>query len=346
MSDSSDPLNQIMTALQQLQLENEILRDSFRELQARISTTPSLIQPQLPTNPATPEPQLPTMPTLSSPYILESKLSLLDKFDDTRARLRGFINQIRLIIRLQPQRYPTDFSQVGLVGTLLSGPAQAWFAPLVETASPLLENFSEFIADLEATFGETDRRRTALTKLFSLQQGSRPASIYASEFRQLACDVNWDDQALCDQFRRGLRNDVKNLLLNFPEPTSLSQVISQAVQCDNRLFESRLEERGPRRFQPSTRQTPIARPYISAPPASSNLSSSNDAHTPMEIDRTRFQPLTDAQRRYRRDNGLCLYCGTSGHVIRQCPVRNTRQQLYHASAIETSQQQENDHVQP
>ena len=43
MSDSSDPLNQIMTALQQLQLENEILRDSFRELQARISTTPSLI---------------------------------------------------------------------------------------------------------------------------------------------------------------------------------------------------------------------------------------------------------------------------------------------------------------
>jgi hypothetical protein len=153
--------------------------------------------------------------------------------------------------RLQPHHYPTDFSQVGLVGTLLSGPAQAWFALLVKTASPLLENFSEFLVDLEAMFGETDRRRTALTKLYSLQH-SRPTSVYTSEFRQLACNVNWDDRALCDQFRRGLCNDVKNLLLKFPEPTSLSQVISQAVRCDNLLFESRLEECGTLRFHPST----------------------------------------------------------------------------------------------
>ena len=42
-----------------------------------------------------------------------------------------------------------------------------------------------------------------------------PVSVYASEFRQLACDVQWDGQALCDHFRRGLRNEIKNLLLNF-----------------------------------------------------------------------------------------------------------------------------------
>ena len=122
----------------------------------------------------------------------------------SRAHLRGFINQIRLIIRLQPQRYASDFSRVGLVGTLLSGPAQTWFALLMETSSPLLDNFLAFLAflaELEATFGETDRWRTGLTKLYSLQQGSRPASFYASEFRQIACDVSWDDQDLCDQFR-------------------------------------------------------------------------------------------------------------------------------------------------
>ena len=51
-------------------------------------------------------------------------------------------------------------SWVGLVGTLLSGPAQAWFAPLMETSSPLLDNFPAFLAELEATFGEADRRRT------------------------------------------------------------------------------------------------------------------------------------------------------------------------------------------
>ena len=78
-----------------------------------------------------------------------------------------------------------------------------------------------------------------LTKLYSFQQGSCLASVDTSEFRQIACDVSWDDQALCDHFSRGLRNDVKTLLLNFLEPTSLSQVISQAIQCDNILFEIR-----------------------------------------------------------------------------------------------------------
>ena len=156
-----------------------------------------------------------------------------------RVHLRDVNNQIQLLIRLQPQRYASDFSRVGLVSTFLSRPTQVWFVPLVETSSPLLENFTTFIDELEATFGETDRRRTTLRKLYSFQQGSHPVSICASEFRQIACDVSWDDQALCDHFSRGLRNDVKTLLLNFLEPTSLSQVISQAIQCDNRLFELR-----------------------------------------------------------------------------------------------------------
>ena len=92
--------------------------------------------------------------------------------------LRVFINQIRLIIRLQPQQYARDFSWVGLVGTLLSRPTQTWLETLVETSFPHLENFTAF----EATFGETDQRRTTLTKLYSVQQGSLPTSVYALEF--------------------------------------------------------------------------------------------------------------------------------------------------------------------
>ena len=118
-----------------------------------------------------------------------------------RAQLRGFINQIHLIIRLQPRCYSDDFRQVGLIGTLLTGQAQAWFAPLVETSSPLLNDFHAFLTEFEATFGETDRRRAALNKLYSLQQGSRSAPSYTSEFCQLTFDVEWDEQALRDLFR-------------------------------------------------------------------------------------------------------------------------------------------------
>ena len=114
-------------------------------------------------HPTTPHPLSPLStpsptPSSSHPYILEPSVSLPDKFNGWRAHLHGAINQIRFIIRLQPQGYASYFSRVDLVGTLLFGSGQAWFAPLVETSSPLLDNFPAFLAELEATFGETDRR--------------------------------------------------------------------------------------------------------------------------------------------------------------------------------------------
>ena len=74
------------------------------------------------------------------------------------------------------------------------------------------------------------------------RQGDRPTSAYAADFRLLASDIPWDDQALMEQFRYGLRNDVKDLLLTFPkEPKSLTEAISCAVRCDNCLFERHSE---------------------------------------------------------------------------------------------------------
>ena len=43
-----------------------------------------------------------------------------------------------------------------------------------------------------------------------------------------------------EQFHRGLRKDVNNLHLTFhDDPKSLTEAISRAVRCDNRLFERR-----------------------------------------------------------------------------------------------------------
>ena len=89
MPESTDNISQIMPTLQQLQLENEILRDSLRELQASTSMNPHPIEPNHPPSLASPTP---------NSYILEPKVSLPDKFDGSRSRLRGFVNQIRLII--------------------------------------------------------------------------------------------------------------------------------------------------------------------------------------------------------------------------------------------------------
>ena len=52
----------------------------------------------------------------SQSLLKEPKISLPTKFDGTRSQFRGFLNQVRLIIHMHPNRYPTDTTRVGLVG--------------------------------------------------------------------------------------------------------------------------------------------------------------------------------------------------------------------------------------
>jgi hypothetical protein len=57
------------------------------------------------------------------------------------------------------------------------------FAPILETSSPLLQDFNAFMAEFEAVFGDSDKARTSTNKLRRLQQGTRSTIVYASEFK-------------------------------------------------------------------------------------------------------------------------------------------------------------------
>ena len=94
---------------------------------------------------------------------------------------------------------------------------------LSERHSPLLEDFEGFVNEFQANFGDTDSMRTTVNKIRRLRQGDRPTSAYVA-------DIPWDEEALMDQFRQGLRNDVKDLLLTFhDDPKSLTEAISRAM---------------------------------------------------------------------------------------------------------------------
>jgi hypothetical protein len=85
------------------------------------------------------------------------------------------------------------------------------------------------MAEFETVFGDSDKANTLANKLRCFQQGTRSAIVYASEFRQLTCDVNWGEAALIDQFRCGLRDDVQDFLLTLVDPSSLSKAITQVI---------------------------------------------------------------------------------------------------------------------
>ena len=201
----------------------------------------------------------------------------------------------------------------------------SWFAPLLEQKSPLLEDFEAFIEEFKACFGDTDSVRTTINKIRRLRQWDRPASAYAADFRLLASDIPWDEQALMEQFWYGLRNDVKDFLLTFPEdPKSLTEAISRAVRCDNRLFERHSERQ---QLMVRSRLEPTYASLATRPLSrqSSNITPT-DVPTPMEIEATgRRGPLSDEEKQRRRANRLCLYCGGLGHIAINCPNRPKRQ---------------------
>jgi len=288
--------------------------------------------------PQTPAPEEAALPLVrQDPSIQQRKeprISLPDKFDGTRSKFRGFVNQIRLITALQPDRYPTEESRVGLVGTLLTGQALSWFAPLFEKRSPILNNFETFLEAFAEAFSEHDKARWATTKIRSLRQGTRSASVYASDFRQLACDINWDEEALMSQFHWGLKDDVKDLLLTLPDPQTLSEAISQAVRCDNRLFQRRQDQySGTSSRQLTTRY---------APTISANSVRSNSEVEDMQIDSVRVKPLTLEEKKRRMEEGLCLYCGEEGHRAGNCPKKQNRRTVKTRGAFV----QENEDAQP
>ncbi len=241
-------------------------------------------------------------------------------------------------MQLHPCRYFDDTTRVGFVGTLLNGTTTAWFAPILETSSPLLQDFNAFMAEFQAVFGDSDKARTSANKLCHLQQGTRSPIVYASKFRQLAYDVNWGEAALIDQFHCGLRDDVQDLLLTLADPSSFNEAITHAIRCDNRLFERRQEKKVTSNAQlwnsrPTTlplvpQTTPVARPASSGP-------------TPMQIDATKFKPLTEAEKLRRRTNNMCLYYGNPGHIDRQCPQKLVKLQV---QAVETPQKLENKNI--
>ncbi len=61
-------------------------------------------------------------------------------------------------------------------------------------------------------------------------------------FRQLVCNISWDETIFMSQFQFSLHSNVKNLILNMLDLTTLSQTIAQVVQCDNQFFECHREE--------------------------------------------------------------------------------------------------------
>uniref|UniRef100_A0A3B5QX72 CCHC-type domain-containing protein n=1 Tax=Xiphophorus maculatus TaxID=8083 RepID=A0A3B5QX72_XIPMA len=251
------------------------------------------------------------------PLPQEPRLSPPEVFCGEPSQCRPFITQCEIHFELQPSSFPSERAKVAYLISLLSGKAKIWGTAEWQKDSLICYSFNDFSKELIRVFDPCLPEREAARGLWRIKQGKRRINEYIIDFHTLSADSDWNDEALCDAFYQGLSENIKDELSTRDPPKDLADLETMASRIDQRMHERRLEKASDRLYPttslgvPSrlTMRSPLPKPP-SFPP--------QDQPEPMQIGRSR---LTPEERERRLKKGLCFYCGSEDHQLRQCPSK-------------------------
>uniref|UniRef100_A0A8P4GPN0 Gypsy retrotransposon integrase-like protein 1 n=1 Tax=Dicentrarchus labrax TaxID=13489 RepID=A0A8P4GPN0_DICLA len=308
-------LDEIVAAIQDLRCSVAALGSKLDQ----VSTPPTA--PTTATEAATPSAS-PAMPHAASPPPppREPHVPTPERYAGDLGACGRFLLQCSLVFQQQPLTYSSNSARVAFVISLLSGKAAQWATALWEKHSPICETFQRFSDELRKVFDHPVQGREAAKCLLNLRQGSGSVAEFSVEFRVLAAESGWDEEALQTVFVHGLLEIMKDELAARDSAASLDELISLAIRLDNRLRERRREKWGRSQASPFhalPRATISVDPQLAAPcKRPSSQVPPEPVEEPMQLGRTH---LTQAERQRRMRSGLCIYCGQHGHFLAACP---------------------------
>ncbi|KAG1927325.1 retrotransposable element [Pimephales promelas] len=283
------------------------ISDTGRAVQALVTQVSELTQHiqrlQVPTAPPTPTvpPTLPERTVTSEP-----RLPVPELYSGEPAFCRAFLTRCSMHFALQPRTFETEQAKVAFVLTLLTGKAALWGTAVWENQNSCCNSFQTLSDEMKKVFDRAVSGREAARTLTELRQGERSVSDFSIEFRTLAAECGWNEEAQWDMFLHGLADHVQREIYALDLPTTLNGLIDLALRVDARL--SRVE----RRVTSTRTFGGVDVPRSSGRDVVSPLFDPE----PMQVGRAR---LSREERERRRSQGLCLYCGGAGHYAYNCP---------------------------
>jgi hypothetical protein len=183
-------------------------------------------------------------------------------FSGEQKDLLPFLTKCQIKFDGQPSRFPDEKAKILYAGSRLEGMAFSWFQPLFSTSSdttkptpPELASFKAFSDALTVIYGDPNLEATAVREIRLLHQTGSAAE-YAAKFESKKQYMNWNDEALRDQFYVNLKDEIKDEIAPVGKPKTYLDMKNLAIRLDSRLFERRLE-----RSAATTRPKPASRPF-------------------------------------------------------------------------------------
>lgn len=258
------------------------------------------------------------------------KIATPEKFSGERgAKAENFLLQCGLYFLMRPNDFPNDATRIAFAISFLTDTAAVWGQPVIRDMvnGRAAHSWNWFKDQFTIAYGDADRIGTSTRALERLSQTGRVAD-YATTFRQYSVDVQWNDQALRDKFRTGLKDRIKDELARDVMPATFEGLVERAIRIDTRFIEREQERRltqaphapfHPRPTAPirPTVTTASYRPPAGPPPPRAPVPNAPRppvrAPDAMDLDGNRHK-LTPQERQHRADNKLCFYCGQAGHT--------------------------------
>ncbi|CEI70973.1 unnamed protein product [Fusarium venenatum] len=159
-----------------------------------------------------------------------------DSYDGNAEHLQGFLTALRSYQLYYPVQFSTDEMKTRHAMSLLKGKAQRLMEPIVrdyvnnprherkDMTRLVYDKYENFEQELIHAFGLANERREAESKIRNLRQ-TGSAAAYLSEYRYQAAKLDWNESAHMDQVYLGLKEEVKDALVNIrPKPKTLNDL--------------------------------------------------------------------------------------------------------------------------
>jgi hypothetical protein len=233
--------------------------------------------PAVPFQPASPVTLAPTVPppasirTPSNPGLKTTKLRDPDPFSGKREELYNFIASCRLKFAMESHHFTEEFLKIGWASTHFTGTPKSWFSTLFtvnqdlpqEDWPPELRTFNGFVKKLNELYGDPNLVSSKARELIALRQ-TTSVTEYIAQFKTIAQFLQWNDDALKEIFKKGLKTLVGDAIaLREEEPATLQEYMDISNRIDIRLQQRRFDNynTGPSLFTHSGTNAGNARPY-------------------------------------------------------------------------------------